>query len=58
MRNWNTVNRLEILQANFPIQTSSDNSIFDANIGIDLIANTVPRGSTNKHHLFNSSRHI
>ena len=58
MRNRNTVNGLQILQSNFPIQTGSDNSIFDANIGIDLIAKTVPRGSTNKHHLFNSSRHI
>ena len=54
----NTVNRLKILQANFPIQTGSNNSVFDTNIGIDLIAKTVPRGSTNKHHLFNSSRHI
>ena len=54
----NTVNGLQILQSNFPIQTGSDNSIFDANIGIDLIAKTVPRGSTNKHHLLNSSRHI
>ena len=52
-----SIRRHQVLQANLPIQTGSRDSFRNGRSLVQLIPQTVPRGSTHKHHLFNCMSH-
>ena len=56
-RNGLPVHRDQILQTNFPIQTGGSHRLRNRGSLVELVAQTVPRGRTNKHHLFNCMSH-